>query len=123
MPEVTRKSFLERAGAGLVGLAAFGELSVPRAAAQGPCLNNGYNNCKTVHHSVICASGTTSSCRVGYGFPSNVRSVVTRYSPNESYELTCVACCAAGAGRCQPEFFQARVAVRNGGSCGCTWVI
>ena len=122
MAGVTRKSLLERAGASLIGLAAFERLSVTISSAAGPCLNFGYNNCVTNHKTVICPSGTTAGCRVGYGFPSNIRSYVTRYSPNEQYELTCVACCTAGVGRCTPTWFQARVAVRNSGSCGCTYV-
>lgn len=119
--DVTRKGFLKRGAAAISGLLASRLIPGSLETAYGQA-GAGYNNCLYVRYYTICTTGTTSTCTVGYGFPSCTDSHVTRYSPNQKYELTCHCYCPAGTCRCTPTYFQARVAVKNGGTCGCTCV-
>jgi hypothetical protein len=108
----TRRSFVARSGAAIATLFGYAAYRPRDAAAAGPC--------KVIHSYAICPTGTTSTCRVRFGPPSCVASEVTVYSPNEQYYLSCTCSCPSDPCSCEPEFFQARAAARNGGSCSCT---
>jgi hypothetical protein len=120
---ITRKGVFRRAGAAVGGLLASrllpGSLGTA-TSAEYP--TSGFNTCDAVRYYTICTTGATSTCSVGYGFPSCSDSYVTRYSPNQRYELTCHCICPEDC-RCEPVTFSARVAVKNDGTCGCTCVL
>lgn len=119
---ITRKRVFKRAGAAVGGFLVSRLIpgSLDTSSAEYSAV--GYNNCLAVRYYTICTTGATSTCTVGWGFPSCTDSYVTRYSPNGRYVLTCHCICPTGC-NCEPITFQARVAVKNDGTCGCTCVL
>lgn len=106
---LTRRTFFDRATAIIGGLLAYAVVGpAPPAIAASPC--------RTVPGEIQ----KSTTCRVQFGPPSCTESRVTVYSPNNRYELFCVASCRAGCGRCYPTYAQARGAVCNDGRCTCT---
>lgn len=112
MQRFTRRSAIRRAAGTAVGLMTFAALEPPVADAASYCAH--------LYPYVICASGTTSTCRVQYGPPSCTYSEVTVYSPNDRYYQRCYVTCPQC--NCTPAFWQARGATQNSGGCSCTLV-
>jgi hypothetical protein len=110
----TRRGFIQRSGAAITATFAY--------AAYHPRGAQASEYCKVVHNYPICPSGTTSQCRVRFGPPSCLRSEVTVVSPNDQWYHSCVCRCNQGCTKCDPDYFQARGAARNSGSCSCTCV-
>lgn len=117
----TRRAVLGRAAVGVGALVA-SAVAPERVRARATDTYPTYNNCARFYASPICWGGDRSDCNVQHGPPATSVSQVTVYSPDTSHELTCVAYCPDGPSRCTPEWFQARGAVTNKGTCSCTWL-
>lgn len=112
---ITRRRFFASAAAGAGGIFAYvAGVNPPDALAA--------RYCPRQDIFAICLGGTTSGCRVQYGPPNCTQSRVVVYSPSEAFYIDCVVYCPSGTCQCAPQYFQARGACGNGGSCSCTVV-